>query len=308
MEKTEGVHSHAPLNTVFGFIAIACWSSTIAFTRTASEFLGPVTMGAFMFLVAGVAGCALLALQRGGLVSALKLPPAYLLGCGALFVCCELGLCLAVGRAVTRQQVLEVSVINYLWPGLTLLFSVWILKRRARLWLMPGVVIALTGVLLAMSHEGRLSWSGLAEGFLSAPAPYLLALGAAVSWGLYSNLSRRWAGNGGSTGVPFFFLATAGAFFLLRLFVAEQPQWSPRALWELLFLALVPNLLGYTCWDLAMRNGRIILVAAFSYLTPVLSMFVSSLRLGIRPGLTLWVACAMVVVGAVVCKLSISDD
>ena len=206
MEKTEGVHSHAPLNTVFGFIAIACWSSTIAFTRTASEFLGPVTMGAFMFLVAGVAGCALLALQRGGLVSALKLPPAYLLGCGALFVCCELGLCLAVGRAVTRQQVLEVSVINYLWPGLTLLFSVWILKRRARLWLMPGVVIALTGVLLAM------------------------------------------------------------------------------------------------------RNGRIILVAAFSYLTPVLSMFVSSLRLGIRPGLTLWVACAMVVVGAVVCKLSISDD
>jgi drug/metabolite transporter (DMT)-like permease len=294
--------------TVLGFLAIACWSTTIAFTRTATEYLGPVTAGATVFLLAGIAGCVWLALGREGLGAALDLPPAYLLGCGGLFVLYEVCLCLAVGLAGTRTQTLEVGVINYLWPGLTLVLSVSILKRQARVWLVFGIMIAFTGVLLAMSRDRPLSWSGLAEGFMAAPAPYLLALGAAVSWGLYSTLSRKWAGHVDSTGVPLFFVATGLAFCLIRFAMPEKPHWSLPALRDVAFLALVPNLLGYTCWDLAMRKGRIVLVAAFSYLTPILAILFACLYLKTWPGASLWIACAMVVVGAVLCKLSISGD
>lgn len=308
MESAEVPRSSSAFSTVLGLVAIACWSSTIAFTRTATEHLGPVTGGGLVFFLAGVAGCVWLALGRQGLGHALNLPPAYLLGCGGLFVLYEVCLFLAVGLAITRQQVLEVGVINYLWPGLTLVFSVAILKRQARLWLVPGIAVAFTGVLMAMSQGRRLSWTGLAEGFLGAPAPYLLALGAAVSWGLYSSLSRKLASDVGSTGVPFFFLATSLAFCLLRFVITEDPAWSFRALRDVAFLALVPNLIGYTCWDLAMRKGRIILVAALSYLIPILATLVACLYLEVWPGTKLWLACGMVVVGAVVCKLSVSED
>jgi len=308
MDNPEGPRASTTASTALGFVAIACWSTTLAVTRTSAEQLGPVTAGASVFLLAGTLGCGCLALRRGGLGRALRLPRAYLWGCGALFVLYEVCLYLAIGLAGTRRQVLEVGVINYLWPGLTLVFSIPILKRQARLWLVPGIVIAFTGVLLAMSQGRSLSWSALAEGLRAAWAPYLLALTAAIAWGLYSNLTRKWAGSAKGTGVPIFILATGLVLCLVRPAITEQTRWGGRALLEVAFLALVPNLLGYTAWDIAMRKGRIILVASFSYLTPVLAMAVACVYLGVWPGPSLWVACGMVVAGAVLCKWSIPGD
>lgn len=94
----------------------------------------------------------------------------------------------------------------------------------------------------------------------------------------------------------------------MRPAITEQTRWGGRALLEVAFLALVPNLLGYTAWDIAMRKGRIILVASFSYLTPVLAMAVACVYLRVWPGPSLWVACGMVVAGAVLCKWSIPGD
>ena len=39
--------------TLLGFVAIALWSTTIAFSRSLTEQLGPITAAAAMFLLAG---------------------------------------------------------------------------------------------------------------------------------------------------------------------------------------------------------------------------------------------------------------
>ena len=308
MEDAERRRSRTAVSTALGFVSIACWSTSIAFARSLSVRLGPVTAGAAVFLLAGMLGCGWQVFSRGGFRRILRMPRAYLWGCGAIFVTYEVALYLAIGAARSSQQVFEVGVLNYLWPGLTLVFSIPILKRRARLWLVPGMVIAFTGALLAMSQNRPLSWSGVAESLAGSPVPYLLGLVAAVTWGLYSVLARKWAGEADDTAVPLFFLATGVAFCLLRLVVHEESHWGTPALLELAFMALVPNLLAYSFWDFAMRRGRIILVAAFSYLIPVFSTAVTSIYLKERPTVSLWIACGMVVAGAVVCKLSISED
>jgi drug/metabolite transporter (DMT)-like permease len=233
-------------------------------------------------------------------------------GCGALFVVYEFCLYVAIGLASSRQQVLEVGIINYLWPGLTLAFSIPILKRRARPWLVPGMLMAFAGVFLAAAQRESFSWASLPAGGRGRLLPYLLAFVGAICWGLYSNFSRRWAANAQGVGVPLFLLATGVVMALLRPVFHESSDWAREGLpltvyVVLVYIALVPGLLAYVFWDFAMRRGRMILVAAFSYLTPLFSTLVSCLYLQVWPARGLWIACGLLVGGAFICKLSIEE-
>jgi drug/metabolite transporter (DMT)-like permease len=295
----------SPEHTALGIAAILLWSSTMAVSRSLTEQLGPTTAGAAIYLVSGVIGCAYL-LARGKLSAVRTLPARYLFGCGGLMVVYMALIYMAVGLAPMRRHVIGVGIINYLWPGLTLILSVPLLKKRAGPLLVPGAVVAFVGVVLAGSG-GSLSPAGLLRGLGGSRLPYLLALGAAVCWALYSNLSRRWAGSHEGGAVPVFLLAAGALLALMRLFFDEQPQWSARAFYELAYMSLLPALLAYAFWDASMRRGNLVLVASLAYFTPVLSTAISSLYLHVAPGPSLWLACGLVVVGAVVCRLSVKD-
>jgi len=235
------------------------------------------------------------------------LPYWYLFGCGALFVFYTVCLYLAVGLAFGREQVIEVSIINYLWPGLTLVFSIPILHKKARISLIPGVVIAFAGFCLVAIQSGMFSWEGFKGNFQINCLPYLLAFMAAISWGLYSNLSRRWAGHVESGAVPIFLLFTGLILTILRFIFPKESYWTPRVVIELLYMSIFPTFLAYTFWDRAMRKGKIILVASLSYFTPFLSIIISSFYLQVVVRANLWIACALVIMGAVICKFSIYD-
>jgi drug/metabolite transporter (DMT)-like permease len=64
-----------------------------------------------------------------------------------------------VGLAKSREQVLEIALVNYLWPALTILLSLPLLKQRARLWLLPGTELALTGIFQVMPHGAHVAWA-----------------------------------------------------------------------------------------------------------------------------------------------------
>lgn len=295
------------MNTFLGFVAIAFWSSSIAFARSLAEQLGPMTAASAIYLLGGILGCSYLALSGWTPRRLLRLPALYLVGCGALFVFYVLCLYLAIGLSLNRQQVLAVGIINYLWPGLTLVLALPILRKKAGAFLVPGAVAAFAGAFLAMLQQGPFSWNAFLGGLREGCVPYLLAFFAAISWALYSNLTRRWAGDAEGGAVPVFLLATGVVLVALRPAFAEHPHWALRPVAELLFMAIVPAFLAYVFWDAAMRRGNVVLVASFSYLTPLLSTLVSCLYLQISAGPSLWIACALVVGGAFVCRYSIRD-
>jgi drug/metabolite transporter (DMT)-like permease len=294
-----------PRYSIFGLVAILLWSTTIAFSRTLTEQLGTLTAAFWIYSLAGVLGLAVSGLQPGQSVGKmLRLPRLYLWGCGALFVIYIAALYLAVGSATNRTQVVAVGLLNYLWPGLSLVFSIPILKRKASPWLIAGIALALAGVWLA-SSDGSTSdlQAFINEGSL---LPYGLALLAAVSWGLYSNLSRRWGGEDEGGAVPLFLLASGLLLGVLRLAVPEATTWSARSLLELGYMALLPGMLAYVLWDVAVRKGNLVLVASLSYLTPLLSTMFSIVVLGVKAGPSLWAGALLVVVGALICKKSIT--
>ena len=295
------------MQTALGFLSILFWSTTVAFSRSLTEQLGVFAAATAIYLPSGVLGVAYQMLRGNSPRKMLDLPRPYLLGCGSLFVTYMLALYLAIGLASSRQQVIEVGVINYLWPGLTLLFSIPILKKKAGVFLIPGILVAFSGVFLAMTQGASVSWKGFVQNLSTGFVAYVWALVAAVSWGLYSNLSRRWAGHVEGGGVPVFLLASGLLLLALHWVFPEESRWTRGAVLEVLYMSVVASLLAYAFWDIAMRKGNIILVASFSYLTPLLSTAVSCLYLQVVPGWTLWLACALVVGGALICKVSVKD-
>jgi drug/metabolite transporter (DMT)-like permease len=137
-----------------------------------------------------------------------------------------------------------------------------------------------------------------------------LALIAAMTWGLYSNLARRWAGHSQAGAVPWFLLATGLVLVIGAVLFEPLPtgRLRPRGAVELLYLAIGPTLLAYMFWDFGIRKGNIVAISSVSFLTPLISSAINCVYLGVSPGASLWLACGLVILGALVCKWSIRDE
>lgn len=291
--------------TVLGLLALACWSTSIAFTRRVSEEFGALTGMAIAYIAGGALGCVWLA-ASGQLRSTLAMPRSYHLVCGGLMAVYGVCYSCAVGLAHGRQAVLEIGIINYLWPGLTMLFSLPILRRRASPRLFAGIALAFAGAALSIGQSGDFSWQAFGGNLLAVAPAHLLALAGAVTWALYSNFNTRLAGGSRGDAAPLHLIGMGAGLLILRGFAGEAGQWHPTAAgW--LFLAattLFPVLLGYLFWDMAMRHGHLHIVVPASYATPLLSTALSIPVLGVRPGAGLWLACALVIAGAGLCGTS----
>jgi drug/metabolite transporter (DMT)-like permease len=293
-------------NTVAGIFAILFWSTNVAFSRSLAEQFGVLTAGTIMFLVGGALSLVYQAIRGGGLGFLRHSSRKYLLGCGLIFVANVVTLELAIGLAASRTQAVIVGLINYLWPALSLALAPLFLKQKVRWYLAVGMGLALGGMYLA-STQGEVLNPGEA---LSQPGTLLvygLALVAAVTWGLYSNLSKKWAGDQDSGSVPLFMLAGGLLMGVFRLLSPEISAPGSAAPFEMVYMILFPTMLAYIFWDAAMRKGQMILVVSLSYFIPLFSTITSSVSLGVAPGPELWLAAGLIIGGALVCKLAVSE-
>jgi len=296
------------LGTILGILAIVFWSTTIAFGRRLAEEVGIWTATSIAFTAGGVVSCLFWSVRYGTPRALFRHRLAYLLGSGGLFVLYIICLYGAIGLAVNRRQVLEVGVLNYLWPASVLVLSVPILGFKPRRALWVGILLAVAGAVLALAQQGELSLASWRHNLAAAPVPYVLAACGALAWGLYSNLSRRFGPAEGVGAQPLFVLASAVMLLLLRSVAHENPRWSLEAFLLLAYNSIFPVTLAYAFWDYAMRTGKIVLLASLSYLIPILSTAISAFFLRLRPGITLWAACALVIVGALICRLSLREQ
>lgn len=292
--------------TVLGLLALLFWASTVGFSRIATESLGGITAGAVVFLAAGAISCAWSA-RGSDLRGVLRHPPRYLLVCGGLFAFYTLALYLAIGLAEDRRVAVEAALVNYLWPAAVLLFSVPILGARAKPALLLGAATAFAGIALAAADVHGLSVRGLVERVRSNAPAYAGGLAAAASWGVYSNLTRRWSDPSAPGAVPVFLLATGLFLGAVRLFFPEPARWTPAALLAVLYLSLFPTVFSCVFWEISMRTGDFVVVGAASHAAPLLSTLLTCAILGARPGPLLYAGALLVAAGAVVCRLSLEE-
>ncbi|MEA1064891.1 aromatic amino acid DMT transporter YddG [Erwinia sp. HR93] len=282
--------------TLTGIIAILLWSTSVGLLRSLAEHFGPLLSAALVYSTSALFLC----LSRG-LPRLRAFSRRYLIIGGALFISYETALALAIGLAHSRSQSLELGMINYLWPSLTVVMALWINAQRYSWLLWPGLLLALAGVLRVLGGDNGFSLSGLWQNVQDNPVAYLLALCAAIVWALYCNLTRRWAK--GQNAVSLFFCLTALTLWCAVLWQAPNiphPAFTFTSTLQLLFMGL-STALAYSAWNHGIQQGNMTLLATASYFTPVLSALASSLWLQLTPGFAFWQGVCLVVAGSLLC-------
>ena len=287
--------------TLIGLIAVVCWSCTVGLMRSVAEALGALGGAAMLYSVS-----AAFVLMVKGLPSRTQLrgvSRVYLVVCGLLFAFYEICLSVAIGLAHDRPQSLELGMINYLWPSLTIVLAVVCRQQRARWWLWPGAALCLWGLVMVMGEGAQASaapwWRNLGAHMAANPLAYALAFGAALMWPAYSVLARMFGG--GFNGVGLFLILTAALLWLQWLAIDTPPmQWSWGVVAQVLTVGAA-TALGYSCWEHGIQRGNLAVMAAGSYFTPVLSALWASVWLSVQPGLPFWQGVVLITGGSLVC-------
>ncbi len=297
--------------TAAGIMALVLWSSNIAFTRSATEAMGTLNAAFFINLLSGIACYLLLYFQNR------KHPPfslakfrSYFFRVGSFFIAYIVLFNLAIGLAGSRIEVVVVGIINYLWPSLIFVFSIPILKAKANYpVLAAGIALSFLGTTIAILYGNDIPVSQLLALAPTRLLPYGLSLLAAIAWGIYSNMTYQYQFAADYKVLPFLFLACSMIILLLQLLRGEIPDLniSGKQYLELMYLVLFPSALAYLLWDVSMKRGKKIFITALSYLVPLASTLISSYYLHICLGFAFWLACLLVIAGALLCSGGIRE-
>ncbi|WP_028357128.1 aromatic amino acid DMT transporter YddG [Brackiella oedipodis] len=280
--------------TIIGLTAILLWSTIVGAFRGASAYLG-ATGGAAMIY----SGAFLLLLLTLGRPRLRTLPRPYLLIGSVLFVSYELCLALSIGYAHSNRQAIEVSIVNYLWPALTMTFAILFNKQKASWLFVPGLFVAITGVAWVLGGDQGLDIKGMLLNIQDNPRSYGMAFIGAIIWSTYCVITIRMAK--GQNGVTLFIMLTALALWCKFFLMGGEPMHFSFSAIGYLALAACAMGFGYAAWNVGILHGNMTIMAGASYFIPVISSALSALVLGTPLPFSFWKGAAMVCLGSILC-------
>ncbi|NUQ00422.1 MAG: EamA family transporter [Armatimonadetes bacterium] len=238
-------------------MAITIWSTSPLVTRLAVHESPPLVALALTFSVAAVLGITYDAGRRR-LRQVLRAPRRVvllgLLGMGSYHLAYYLAFFLA--------PPIEVSLLNYLWPLLTVLLSAPLLGEPLPKRTAAAAMLALLGAGLVVT-QGQLPRLSTEHA-----AGYALALHAGVSWAVFSCLLRRY-GAVAQGRMTLFSLLTALLAWTAAGLLHQPLEFGGWA--ATLYLGVGPMFIAFRCWDRAVAVGDVARIGLVSYLTPVLA-------------------------------------
>lgn len=280
--------------TLIGLAAIMLWSTMVGLIRGVSEGLGPVGGAAMIYTLSG-----LLCLITVGFPDIRRFSTRYLIAGSVLFVSYEICLALSLGYASTRHQAIEVGMVNYLWPSLTIVFAILFNGQKSNLWIIPGLLIALLGVCWVLGGENGLHLAEITANIISNPLSYGLAFAGAFIWAAYCTVTSKYAK--GQNGITLFVLLTALSLWMKYLF-SDQPEmvFSVPVVIKLVMCGIALGF-GYASWNIGILHGNVSVLATVSYFTPVLSAALAAVLLNAPLSFAFWQGALMVCAGSLLC-------
>ncbi|OEF23519.1 aromatic amino acid DMT transporter YddG [Vibrio rumoiensis] len=280
--------------TLFGIATILLWSSVVALIRDVSELFSPIGGAALMYTISAIFLIAIM-----GVPTLKDFPTRYLIIGTTLFVAYEICLALSLGMANNRHQAMEMAVINYLWPALTILLTSILGDRKVSILVYPSVIITFIGVAWCISGDSGISIPVLLANMAENPMTYFMAFSAAFIWAIYCFITKQLSN--GKNAITLFFTVTAIALWIKYIFSSEPSlQFTFNSSATLLLAGIVMGT-GYALWNQAIIGGNIMLLGTLSYFTPVFSTVFSSLYLSVALTASFWQGVILVTVGSLIC-------
>ena len=289
------------LATLIGLSAILQWSSIVGLLKKISFSLGAELAVLLMYTLST---CILLIFFK---IPNLKLiSKKYLIFSTLLFVIYELCFSYAIALAQTAQQAIEVSLVNYLWPGLTVAMLILFKEIKFNVFVIVGLAISLSGIILIQTGQGALTWSNILSNILENPISYILAFVGATLWSLYCVITKKYSD--GHNPISFFFVAISIVLWTKYLWshglsLNAIPEVELTTI-GLLCIVSVVMALGYAAWNIGIIKGNITILVTLSYFSPVISTLISMFILQTNLPTEFWYGVILVTSGSLLCWIS----
>lgn len=283
--------SRGDLLRALGVIVI--WGLNFVVMKIGLQSLSPMMLGALRFAAASLP----FVLFVGRPTMPWRYVVAYGLAQGVgqfglLFLGLHLGMTAGMASVVMQTQAF-----------FTLLMAAALLGERAHPLQWLGLSVAFVGLLMIAGAHGEGARQMTLAGFV-------LTLGAAFMWAVSNLVARKAAQAGAYEPFPFIVwssLVPIVPFLLLSAAVDGSASMAVqlagldgRALFAVLYLALLATLLAYSLWTRLLQRHPAGRVTPFSLLVPVVGLVAAMTLLGETPTPLQWAGTAMVLAGMVV--------
>lgn len=291
--------------TFLGLFSILTWGIAVPFMRMISDQIGIAAYVGTIFTCVAILGLIRNKIRGSLFPDKAVLRNRFFYGRWLFFAVHTIFLSIGIS-IVQKEHVPFVILLNYLWPTAIIFFSILLAGVHVtRLWaLLLGSAIVISS--LAFEILGP---SALSEGMFINPmdcVAYALVFCGALSWGVYSALSRR-AGEetGGSSVLPFFQL-TVGLFLPLS-FLPGMSSWEGISTYGPYMMAgfVCMQFLAFLAWDNGMRRGNVVILSLCADTIPWLSLAATSFLLNMEIGQGTIISSICLVMGAVVTRYGI---
>lgn len=290
-------------STILGLLAILVWTTTSAVCRTVVEYIGPCMYTGISCGSAGILLWSVNAIRQRSLKRSLTLSNKWYLKT-PLFITYFVLFGVSYGITHSREASIHLGLINYLWPPLIVLFSVFILQQKPRwAFLIIGTLVALLGISITILK----SPSDISGMIIEAPLPSTLMLFAAISWALYSNLIRKYKTTSFLSDIATNMLITGTLLIITSIILEKTNVWNLRVIIELSYAILFPTTLGYLFWDIGMKEGNNNVLATTAYILPVASTAISAIYWNIPLESQIIIGSTLVMGGAIISKQGIQS-
>lgn len=236
---------------VFGLVTILCWGSLATF-GTLLAHLPPFYLLGLVFVIGSLPAWAR---PRA------MFPSAKVLSWGVFGY---FGYHFLLFYSFRLAPPLEANLINYLWPVfMVILTPLFYPAISLKSYHIAGGALSVIGcVVLVLGKGGELKLENLTG--------YLMALGAAFLWPIYS-IGKKKLPNTSVWAIGGFCFVTGILCLITHFLIGTPVVLGSFDLWKILALGLGPFGLAFYFWDLALRDGDSRILGALAYLTPVIS-------------------------------------
>ncbi len=168
--------------------------------------------------------------------------------------------------ALTIAPAAQVNVLNYLWPIFILVFSLFVLQEKFSWKTLVAFVLGLIGTYVIITQGSLLS---IKLEYLSG---YVLALGAAISWAIFSVFNKKKK----LDSIASLFLFNVVGLILIALlmfFTKSSFLILSKEVFGTFYIGLFATAIAHLLWIKSLRIGKTSLIANLGHLTPFISLF-----------------------------------
>jgi len=298
--------------TVTGCIGICFWASSFATARILSSTVGTFLAMGVAFTVGGI-GANFVMLAMGRFSTQLQNPVSYWLMCGVPFALYPFFLYLGFSQATGNDEIVLLTVINYLWPQIMSLLGITFLGQQWKWPLAPAMIGAVCSI-VAMNFKPGMTAGDLLESFVRIWPAAVSCVLAAMCWASYSVAAKYFSHQGFPSAVPLMTIFGGLACLAGKVITGEaspvpleEALMDPNFCFALAYMILVPVIFCRFTWDAACRHGHLPVLTAFAYLNPFLATMINLVVLSVPPSLMAIAGSLGLVCCSVVASVSVKE-